>query len=95
MPLMEPFLLKEVFDRLTEHKADAFTFTNQGEPEPLCTIYTATGLQKVMTVLREGRLKKFSMKFVLDHLDLFSIPVSEAHQNYFQNCNAHADLNGL
>jgi molybdopterin-guanine dinucleotide biosynthesis protein A len=95
MPLIEPILLKELFTLYQKKQADVFLFTNEGEAEPLCAIYTSTGLQKIMMMLREGQLKKFSMKFTLDHLQLATLPIQAEQKKYFQNFNAHADLNGL
>ncbi|MGN7782922.1 molybdenum cofactor guanylyltransferase [Niabella sp. 22666] len=95
MPLMETFLLKELYTLYQKQEADAFLFTNEREAEPLCAIYTSAALQKIMTMLREGQLKKYSMKFALDHLQLATLPLKEEQKKYFQNFNAHADLNGL
>lgn len=95
MPLIETFLLKELYTLYQKQEADAFLFTNEGEAEPLCAIYTSAALQKIMTMLRKGKLKKFSMKFALDHLQLATLPLKEEQKKYFQNFNAHADLNGL
>ncbi|MCH5598554.1 molybdenum cofactor guanylyltransferase [Niabella ginsengisoli] len=94
MPQMDSFLLKELYDQSFKHKADAFIYTNEGEAEPLCAIYSAAGLQQIITMMKQGELKKFSMKFILDHLTLFTIPVEEHNKKYFQNYNAHADFNG-
>lgn len=95
MPLMETFLLKELFTLYQKQEADVYLFMNDNEAEPLCAIYTSAALQKIMTLLREGKLAKFSMKFTLDHLKLATLPVRDEQKKYFRNCNAHADLNGL
>ncbi|MGE9314966.1 molybdenum cofactor guanylyltransferase [Niabella sp. CJ426] len=95
MPLMETFLLKELYTLYQKQEADAFLFTNDGEAEPLCAIYTSAALQKIMTMLRKGQLKKYSMKFALDHLQLATLPLKEEQKKYFQNFNTHADLNEL
>jgi len=96
MPLMEPFLLKELYHQYLLHLSyDAHLFTNEHEPEPLCGIYTAKGLSGILTMLREGRLIKFSMKFMLDHLIVNAIAATDEQKKYFRNFNAHAELNGL
>lgn len=95
MPLMETFLLKELYTLYQKQEAEVFLFTNEGEAEPLCAIYTSAALQKVMTMLQKGQLTRFSMKFTLDHLQLAALPLKEEQKKYFQNFNAHADLNGL
>lgn len=96
MPLMEPFLLRELHDQyLLKPSYDAHVFTNSGEAEPLCGIYTAKGLSIILTMLRDGLLVKHSMKFMLDHLAVNAIPVNDEQKKYFRNFNAHAELNGL
>ena len=96
MPMMEPFLLKELHDQYRQHPAnDAYIFVNEGEPEPLCGIYTVKGLSIILTMLRNGQLSKHSMKFMLDHLSVHSIAVKDEQKKYFRNFNAHAELNGL
>lgn len=96
MPLMEPFLFKELHDQYLLHSYyDAHIFTNDNEPEPLCGIYTAKGLSTIVAMLRDGRLIKHSMKFMLDHLTVNAIPATNEQKIYFRNFNAHAELNGL
>ena len=96
MPMMEPFLLKELYDQYTQYpRNDAYIFANDGEPEPLCGIYTAKGLSIILTMLQNGQLAKHSMKFMLDHLTVHPIAVKDEQKKYFRNFNAHAELNGL
>jgi molybdopterin-guanine dinucleotide biosynthesis protein A len=96
MPLMDASILKQLFDRyLQDKESDAFVFTNDGEPEPLCAIYTATGLQKIIGILQDGLLVKHSMKFALSLLRVHLIPLAATEKPYFRNFNAHAALNGL
>lgn len=96
MPLMESFILKELYACYEQDKKqDACIFTNDNEPEPLCAVYTAAGLSKLITAIQQNRLYKYSMKFALSLLDVFSIPLTEEQKKYFRNFNAHAELNGL
>ena len=96
MPLMEPSMLNELFTQYQRQpSAHAYVFTKDGEPEPLCGIYTAKGLSITLTMLREGQLSKHSMKFMLDHITVKEIAVADDQKKYFRNFNAHAELNGL
>ena len=96
MPLMEPSLLNNLYLKYQlEPSSHAYIFTNEGEPEPLCGIYTAKGLSIILTMLRDGRLIKYSMKFMLEHLAVKTIAVADEQKKYFRNFNAHAELNGL
>jgi len=96
MPLMEPFLFKELLDQYLLHASyDVHLFTNDNEPEPLCGIYTTKGLSTVLAMLHEERLVKHSMKFMLDHLSVNAIPATNEQKKCFRNFNAPAELNDL
>lgn len=96
MQLMEPSVLTTLYEQyLQTDDYDAFVFTNDNEPEPLCGIYCAKGLVAILNMYKEGSLIKYSMKFMLEHLHVCYIPASEDQKKCFKNFNAHADLNGL
>lgn len=96
MPLMEPSVLKTLYTVYQQETSfTAYVFTNEGEPEPLCGIYKAKGLSIILDMLVAGRLSKYSMKFMLEHLDMMSIPATDEQKKFFRNFNAHAELNGL
>lgn len=95
MPLMETSIIKMLYSNYQQHpSADAYIFINDGEPEPLCAIYSANALSRILSMLHNRSLHKHSMKFMLDHLVINSIPIKDAQKKYFQNFNAHAELNG-
>jgi molybdenum cofactor guanylyltransferase len=96
MPLMDIAVLKQLQQAYqTNLQASAFVFTNDNEPEPLCGIYKSQGLDVVLEMYRSKQLVKHSMKFMLDHIDTFTIPLREEQKKFFRNFNAHAELNGL
>ncbi|MBA4166642.1 MAG: molybdenum cofactor guanylyltransferase [Chitinophagaceae bacterium] len=95
MPLLAPSMLGQLLNAHAHHAAQSFFFTNAGNPEPLCAIYTAPGLSHIISLLNANHLTRHSMKFVLEHLDTFSMPLKEDEKIYFRNFNAHAELNGL
>lgn len=96
MPLMEPSLLTTLYIRYQQEPFfNAYVFTNEGEPEPLCGIYKAKGLSIILDMLVAGQLIKYSMKFMLDHLNTMRIPATDEQKKFFRNFNAHAELNGL
>ncbi len=96
MPLIEPTLLKELYTHCEQNPAhEAFVFMNDHEPEPLCAIYTAKGLTTIFGMLQNGTLTRHSMKFMLDHLSVFTVALKEEQKKQFRNFNAHAELNGL
>ena len=96
VPFMEPSLLKELHLQYQKHNQyDAFVYTTDGEAEPLCGIYSAKGLASILAMYHSKQLLKHSMKFMLEHLSVFTIPVGDEQKKYFRNINAHAELNGL
>lgn len=96
MPLMEPSILIHLNHKYQQSPtADAYIFTNDNEREPLCGIYTAKGLASTISLLKNGELTKYSMKFMLDHLAVSAIAANEEQKKCFRNFNAHAELNAL
>jgi len=96
LPLMDANLLKELFSLYQQSKKyDAYIFTTDKEPEPLCGIYTAKALQKIIELQKQDKLVKHSMKFILSQLIVCEIAAHDTQKIYFRNFNAHADINGL
>jgi len=96
MPLMELALLNELYyEYQRQTTAGAFVFTNNGEWEPLCGIYTASALAHILSLLQSGQLIKFSMKNVLDHLNVKSIALRSDQKTAFRNYNSRSESNGL
>ena len=96
MPSMDMVVLEDLVNHYKKEPGhDCYVYTNEGEPEPLCGIYSAKGLADIKAIYDRGELLKHSMKFMLDHLSVIRIPIPEAWKIYFRNINAHADLNGL
>jgi molybdopterin-guanine dinucleotide biosynthesis protein A len=96
MPLMETELVKELLNNYHQQQdKDAFVFTNDGLPEPLCGIYKAKGLAKIISLYQNNQLPRHSMKFMLEHIATYFIPLSDDKKKCFRNFNAHAELNGL
>ncbi len=96
MPLLDPVLLKELYTHYTsESSFDAFVYTNEKEPEPLCGIYKANGLAQILNLYRMGQLARHSMKFMLEHINSSFIALSPDQKTSFRNFNAHSELNGL
>jgi molybdopterin-guanine dinucleotide biosynthesis protein A len=96
MPLMETNLLKELITIYNQHTtADAFVYTNDDQPEPLCGIYKSSGLKYILQLYYSNQLPKHSMKYMLEHINTQLIPLTDDKKKCFRNFNAHAELNGL
>ena len=96
MPLLDPVLLKDLYTHYSSQPTfDAFVYSNDKEPEPLCGIYKANGLAQILNLYRMGQLSRHSMKFMLEHINSSFIPLPQDQKASFRNFNAHAELNGL
>jgi molybdopterin-guanine dinucleotide biosynthesis protein A len=96
LPLVEISLLHELISAYHQQPSHgAFVFTNDGEPEPLCGIYTSKSLSFILSLLQSGKLVKHSMKNMLDHVTVTSIGLRDDQKKSFTNFNSHAELNGL
>ena len=95
MPLMDIAMPRQLISLYKKGNTDAYVFTNDDEPEPLCAIYTAKGLAHIMQLYNNNQLTRHSMKFMLEQLTVQQQPVLPEQKKYFQNFNAHAQLNGL
>ncbi len=94
--LMQKQLLHEVLlASSTQPDFDAYLFKNDNEYEPLCGIYKATALSVIYNMHLQYSLARHSMKYALEQLNVFSIPVKEQNLAFFKNFNSHAERNGL
>lgn len=92
MPLMQLCFLESLHLMYQQQPSSAYVFTNEGEVEPLCGIYTAKGLSGILSRLINGELEKHSMKYMLDGLDVKKLCLKEDDKIYFQNFNTRADI---
>ncbi len=84
--------------RLLNEAKDEFetcVFSNSGFYEPLCGIYKAKGLAKIIKLYNEGNLKKHSMQSVLNQLKTHLVTFSVKDQHYFKNFNSPTELNDI
>ncbi|WP_448634990.1 molybdenum cofactor guanylyltransferase [Pedobacter panaciterrae] len=88
---MEVDLLDFLVHRYNDKSADALVFVNEQQPEPLCGIYSAKALDKIYALYMNQELRKHSMKYALDQLDVRYLPVSEKWKAYFDNYNTLSD----
>ena len=95
MPLIEPELLQELLSQYDQHASyDAFIYTNDSEPEPLCGVYKAKGLATIYNLYISNQLQKHSMKYMLEHISTFTIDLPGHKKNCFRNFNSHSEING-
>jgi molybdopterin-guanine dinucleotide biosynthesis protein A len=93
LPLMESSVLDELYRfYLIKNLFQAFVYTNNGEPEPLCGIYTASGLALIYNMYYTHKLEKQSMKYVLGQLLVYSLPIPVNKKQCFRNFNSPEDV---
>lgn len=96
MPLMHIDCLQKLIRRFSEEPlTDAVLYQNEGEPEPLCAVYSSNALKQLLSLYQNGDLTRHSMKFALGQLTVRKMEITEDEKKFFQNFNAHASLNGL
>jgi len=93
LPLIEFSVLDELYRFYAiKNPFQAFVYTNNGEPEPLCGIYTARGLALIYNMHYTHKLEKQSMKYILSQLSVHSMPIPENKKQCFRNFNSPEDV---
>jgi molybdopterin-guanine dinucleotide biosynthesis protein A len=93
LPLMETSVLDELYcSYLDNNQFQAFVYTKDADPEPLCGIYTAKGLELIFRMHQTKKLEKHSMKYTLDQLLIHNIPIPENKKQCFRNFNSPEDV---
>jgi len=93
MIAMEPHVLRAIFIAYQEQpQKDCYICTGKNGGQPLAGIYTAALLQYLFLLRQNSQLEKFSMKHVLEISNTYIIPVPEAWEPYFVNCNFKEDI---
>lgn len=92
-----PLITVEVIEKLLQHHRtnatkEAFFFINGNQPEPLCAIYTARAMAKILSLYNAKKLAKHSMKYVLEQLDGLALEMPLNWQPFFKNLNSKSDL---
>ena len=96
MPLMKVEIIKELIIKHTINpRYEAYFYTNDEKPEPLCGIYTAVGLAKILALYQNQQLNRFSMKYILSLLNTYALPLSEEQKSAFKNFNSPTDLSNF
>lgn len=94
LPYMHAKVIEQLCNNYNKQPGkEAHVFNNEGEHEPLCAIYSAKGLAKVKAQLEQGLLEKYSMKHILETLDLASYNLPLVWKPFFNNLNTQDDLN--
>jgi len=60
--------------------------------EPMCAIYSSSGLSRIISLLNQNEMAGSSMTHVLETLNAFYISIPENWKLYFGNLNSPEDL---
>jgi len=96
LPNMQSKVLEELLNEYKKNDSDeAVTFRFGDQIEPLCSIYTAEGLAKILALHEKKALMKQSMMHVLETIRTKYIVPSERWRPFFKNMNSVSDLGEL
>ncbi|RYF87801.1 MAG: molybdenum cofactor guanylyltransferase [Chitinophagaceae bacterium] len=96
MPLMSNDILTELYlEYSADPGYDVYICSNDNQPEPLCGIYNAHALARLLTMLKSGQLTRYSMKFALEQLRVNMRPATDQQKIGFRNFNDQSALGKL
>ncbi|KQM72678.1 hypothetical protein ASE74_22655 [Pedobacter sp. Leaf216] len=96
MLMMETHLLQQLMQAFkTDDGFDAYVFSKDAQQEPLCGIYKAQGLKKIIELFNRRGLGRHSMKYVLSKLHVCEIAIADEDSHYFGNFNSKEEINDL
>jgi molybdopterin-guanine dinucleotide biosynthesis protein A len=92
-PKMESIVLHYLHDQFKKSTAyEAMCFKIENQVQPLCAIYTATGLVRIMNLYQQKKLGRNSMMHLLELLQTNYLVPDKSWSPYFKNANSKADL---
>lgn len=94
MLLMEIRLIEKLINLFKlDDNFEAYIFSKDGQQEPLCGIYKAKGLKKIVQLLQTDALAKHSMKYVLSNLKVCEAALENQDYRCFGNFNSLEEIN--
>ena len=73
----------------------AYVFQTRESVQPLCAVYTSTGLENIYLRYQQNDLRKFSMMYVLDTISVKYIPADLSFEASFNNYNSPDQLTDI
>ncbi len=93
MPDLSNLLIQKLIKQRNAFPAwEAYVYALNGEPEPMCAIYSHFGLKKIVQLAEKGSLRKNSLKYMIELLHSYTIPLHKEEIEYFTNINTPQDL---
>ncbi|GGH06312.1 molybdenum cofactor guanylyltransferase [Pedobacter zeae] len=95
MLLMEIRLMEKLIKLFKpDDNFESYIFSQDSRQEPLCGIYKAKGLKKIVRLLQTNALARHSMKCVLSNLRICETTLESQDYKYFGNFNSKEDIKG-
>ncbi|CAN5442997.1 molybdenum cofactor guanylyltransferase MobA [soil metagenome] len=76
-----------------DSRKECYVCNSKNGLQPLAGIYTSALFERILLLRRNQQFEKFSMKYVLEISNTHIIPVQEAWEPYFVNCNFKENVN--
>jgi molybdenum cofactor guanylyltransferase len=89
---IEATIMSSLYKKYQQQNFDAYIGYNNNEAEPLCGIYTAQALKNILHLYTIEKLYRYSMKFILEQLNVCRIDLSEEEKLLFKNFNSPGDF---
>ena len=89
---MNTTLLQGLLKFYREGSHEAYVYTVNDNPEPLCAIYTSKGLKHIIDLHQQQKLQRFSMMHVLECIVTKYISAPDSAVKFFANYNSNEDF---
>lgn len=81
-------LMTNLYKEYGQGTQEAYVYQTGSKPQPLCGIYTSSGLQKIYNLFQAGKLKRYSMMHALEVMNTEYIAVNDDDLTAFNNYNS-------
>jgi molybdenum cofactor guanylyltransferase len=93
MVQMDKNVLLTLIDQYNTYNGkDVYLFLNDGVAEPLCAVYTAPALAKLLESYKTGQRNRWSMKYILSELEVHNSLLLPEWTPFFANINTKEEL---
>lgn len=93
MAHMEKQVVQALLEAYRLHPGrEAYLFLNEGVAEPLCAVYTAPALARLLEGYCSGQHHRWSMKYALSGLQVRALPLPTEWKPCFANINTQDEL---
>jgi molybdopterin-guanine dinucleotide biosynthesis protein A len=88
---MKTEVLRFLYKKYNQKPDEAMVFSEAGYAEPLCGIYSSSGLKKIYSLYQNKNLPKNSMRYILSQLSTFQFELTDKWKSCFKNFNSEVN----